>query len=381
MANEARAEATHGPEGAPAPVPRQGTSDVKSTVHSGAARHLLGVLERDGLDPRQLLDEVGARAIDLADPENRVSMEVYVALWRAAAPRFCGGSLSLVIGGGFELDHGNVVTYVAAHSTTVQEAVERAERYRHLVNELLIPTLEMDGEIACLRQARRPGGAELGALTEAILATWARSFRLYLGAGWWPREVWFQHAAPRDTRPFDEAFRCPVRFGKPETRMIAARDSLDQPLILANPHMRTYLEQSARVQLDRLPREDRLFARVRRLVVEELRGGDPSQNRIAARLAMSPRTLQRRLKEEGVAFNDLLDDLRRELCETYLKDRSLSGQEIAFLLGYTEPSGFYRAFRRWTGHTPQQARAGDGLADGRAAGTRAPPLGSATDQQ
>lgn len=345
-------------EGAPAHLRRQELPEVASTVHSGAVRHLLSILEQDGLDPRRLLDEVGAGAVDLADPEDRFSLERYIALWRVAAPRFSAGPLGLIAGGRFELDQGNVVTYLAAHSTTLRDGVECVYRYRHLINELLLPSLEMEGGVALLRRAPHPAAAQIGELSEAILSTWLRGFGLYLGAEWWPREVWFEHAAPADLRPHDEMFRCRVRFGQPETRIIAERATLEQPLLLANPRVSVYLEQHALVQLDRLPREDRLFARVRRLLVEELRGGDPSQERIAARLALSPRTLQRRLKEEGVAFNDLLDDLRRELGETYLKDRSLSIQEIAFLLGYTERSSFYRAYRRWTGRAPQEMRTG-----------------------
>lgn len=140
--------------------------------------------------------------------------------------------------------------------------------------------------------------------------------------------------------------------------MITDREVLDLPLLLANPRLRTYLEEQTRLQLERLPREDGLADRVRRLLVEELCGGDPSQERIARRVALSPRTLQRHLREEGVVFNDLLDEQRRALCERYLQDRSLTGQEIASLLGYTERSSFYRAVRRWTGHTPEELRSG-----------------------
>ncbi|MFT3768091.1 MAG: AraC family transcriptional regulator [Minicystis sp.] len=335
---------------------------MKSTVHAGAVRHLSSILEGAGLDPAPLLAEAGVGAADLADPDQRIAMDRYVALWRIAAPRFPSGSLGLTMGASFELNHGNLLTYMAAHSTTLGEAVQQAERYRHLVHEMLLPILDVEGGDALLRQPLHPGVSRLGALAEGIVATWVKSFSLYLGKEWWPREVWLQHDAPRDLRPYDAAFRCPVRFGMPETRMIADREALDQPLSLANPRLRTYLEDQARIQLDRLPREDGLAARVRCLLVDELRGGDPSQDRIARRVALSPRTLQRRLKEEGVVFNDLLDEQRREMCERYLQDRSLSIQEIAFLLGYTERSSFYRAFRRWTGGTPQELRKG-GLAD------------------
>ncbi|APR82161.1 Transcriptional regulator, AraC family protein [Minicystis rosea] len=337
-----------------------GEGEVKGTIYVAAFRHAASILEAAGHDPRPLLVEAGAGDVDFSGPDQRISMSAYVALWRIAGRRFSAGSFGLSVGRTFELDHGNLFTYMAAHSDTLGGAVERGERYRDLVHELLLPSLRVEGDRAHLWQALSPAASRIGALEEAIVATWLKSFNLYTGMEVWPREIWFQQAVPRDLRPFDEAFRCPVRFGKPETRLIVERAVLEQPLRLANPRLRTYLEDQTQLQLSRLPRENRLADRVRRFLVEELRGGDPSQERIARRVALSPRTLQRRLKEEGVVFNDLLDEQRRVLCERYLQDQSLSGQEIACLLGYHERSSFYRAVRRWTGRTPQELR-GEGL--------------------
>ncbi|HVK69465.1 MAG TPA: AraC family transcriptional regulator [Polyangium sp.] len=339
--------------------------EVTSTVHAGALRHMASTLEGAGLDPRPLLVEAGVGEIELANPDQRVAMARYVALWRTAAPRFSKGSLGLTFGAAFELDHGNLLTYMAAHAATLGEAVLQADRYRHLVHEMLLPVLDLEGGDARLRRVLHPSIRRIGAMAESIAATWVKSLSIYIGEDFRPREVWFQHAAPRDLRPYDEAFCCPVRFEMPETRMIVDREELERPLRLANPRLRAYLEEQARTQLDGLPHDHGLANRVRRLLVEELRGGAPSQDHIARCLALSPRTLQRRLKDEGVVFNDLLDEQRRALCDRYLLDRSLSIQEIAFLLGYTERSSFYRAFRRWTGRTPQELRKSDGDEAGR----------------
>jgi AraC-like DNA-binding protein len=87
-----------------------------------------------------------------------------------------------------------------------------------------------------------------------------------------------------------------------------------------------------------------------------MREGDPKLTRVAKKIAMSPRTLQRQLKEHGVDFKRLMDDTRRRFALTYLKDRRTTLTEIAFLLGYSELSAFNRAFRRWTGSTPLDYR-------------------------
>ncbi len=105
-----------------------------------------------------------------------------------------------------------------------------------------------------------------------------------------------------------------------------------------------------------MPREDRLLASVRRVIGESLRDGDPKLVQVAKKLAVSPRTLQRQLKESGVDFKALADDTRRRFSLNYLRDRKNSLTEIAYLLGYSEVSAFNRAFRRWTGLTPSDYR-------------------------
>jgi AraC-like DNA-binding protein len=119
----------------------------------------------------------------------------------------------------------------------------------------------------------------------------------------------------------------------------------DQKLYLI---MKQYLDQV----LSELPQEDSLFAAIRKTVAESLRDGRPELARVAKKLAIGPRTLQRRLKEYGFDFKKLVEDSRQRFAVTYLKDRKNSLTEIAFLLGYSELSAFNRAFKRWTGTTP-----------------------------
>ena len=101
-----------------------------------------------------------------------------------------------------------------------------------------------------------------------------------------------------------------------------------------------------------------LSAAVARRLVEALPRGGGSQAAIARDLGVGDRTLQRRLAGEGTTFAALLEQSRRQLAEGFLRDQRLSASEVAFLLGYADPSTFFRAFKRWTGQTPQQFRAG-----------------------
>ena len=97
-------------------------------------------------------------------------------------------------------------------------------------------------------------------------------------------------------------------------------------------------------------------AQIARFITEELQGGDASLAKIARRVAMSPRTLQRRLELEGTSFAEVLDQTRRHCAQLYVKEPNLAMTEIAYLLGFSEPSAFTRAFQRWYGVAPTQFR-------------------------
>jgi AraC-like DNA-binding protein len=151
--------------------------------------------------------------------------------------------------------------------------------------------------------------------------------------------------------------RCPISFNAPSTRLVLSGTILSRPLRAPNPGLFDYLGRHATLLQERVHSATSLSARVRELVAAQVRDGEPSQERIARRLGLSERTLQRRLAEEGVAFATLVDETRTELARLYLSDPKLAVFEVAFLLGYSEPSAFNRAFKRWTKQSPSQFRA------------------------
>ena len=124
--------------------------------------------------------------------------------------------------------------------------------------------------------------------------------------------------------------------------------------------MQEVVEAHARSLLTQFPDQHGLDARLRAAICEAMRAGELSLERVATRLGTPARTLQRRLKTEGTSFATMVDALRRDLAERYLRDRRVTIQETAFLLGFSDVSAFHRAFVRWTGETPKrfQDRAG-----------------------
>jgi AraC-like DNA-binding protein len=172
-----------------------------------------------------------------------------------------------------------------------------------------------------------------------------------------PLQVCFAHPAPPDASEQREFFRGPVRFGAGSTSMILAAMDASRPLLGADDA----LSSIVRRRLDKaLAERDRhagpLSERVRQLVGEQLGGTPMTPANVARTLAVSRRTLSRRLAGEGTSFRDILKDVRRELACALLLDRSLSVGDVAFFLQYSEPAAFHRAFRRWTGQTPRDFR-------------------------
>jgi AraC-like DNA-binding protein len=163
-------------------------------------------------------------------------------------------------------------------------------------------------------------------------------------------------AAPPSSAEHQRIFECPVRFGAVRSAMRLGRAAWDTASSRADPDLFGVLADHARILGEKVPSEPRPMREVRQAIVEQLKGGNPSLEGVARQLAMSPRTLQRRLREHGLRYADLLDSTRAGAAMTYLTDRQLSVAEIAYLLGFAEQSSFNHAFKRWTGQAPNEYR-------------------------
>jgi AraC-like DNA-binding protein len=167
--------------------------------------------------------------------------------------------------------------------------------------------------------------------------------------------VEFSHAAPPGPtlERFRKALDAPVRFGAERTQLVLPAAALTLPMRSADPTLAGILARTADAALAALPTDARLASQVARALHPLLRDDRGHIDEVAARLGMPARSLQRRLRDEGTSFQDVREDVRRTLAERYLQD-GLAIAEVAFLVGYSEPSAFFRAFKRWTGATPIQ---------------------------
>lgn len=139
-------------------------------------------------------------------------------------------------------------------------------------------------------------------------------------------------------------------------RLVFDADDARRPFLTVNPVLWSYFEPALRQRLSELDAHARVAERLRSAFLEALPAGEVSMHALGRKLGLSSRTLQRRLKDEGTSFQRTLDEVRTELARHYLKNSSMSGAEISFLLGFEDPNSFFRAFQRWTGKTPREAQ-------------------------
>ena len=165
---------------------------------------------------------------------------------------------------------------------------------------------------------------------------------------------------PEDAEAYREYFGVSVQKGAAYTVAFSAEDAR-RPFLTANDRMWEFFEPELRRRLSELEAGTTVAERVRASLLELLPAGNGSMEGVASELAMSTRTLQRRLKGENTTFQAILDSTRESLARHYLAQSELSAAEISFLLGYEDPRSFYRSFRAWTGKTPQLVRAASRL--------------------
>ena len=327
------------------------------TIASGAVRKIFATLAALGIDPAELRAEVGLEATLVDDADARFPLPTLYDLWEAVlrrAPR--PGSAVLVAQEYAPGDYG-LVGFVAMNSVTLGEALGHVVRYVGIWTD--DPEMQLD-ESGTLRVAYRTKYADrlgLRVATEAAPAEILHGARLLTQTNVTPLEVRFTHRAPADVSVHEAFFQCPVRFEQADTAMVLRREDLALRLPKADAQLGTFLRGMANEALQRrsgaAPTE---HDRIREIVAEELQKGVPTLDQVAKRLATSERTLRRRLEESGTSFRNLLDETRAELARSYVRDRRLPLTEVAFLLGFSEPSAFHRAFKRWTDTTPSAWR-------------------------
>jgi AraC-like DNA-binding protein len=322
---------------------------------------LLDYLGHQGIATEPLLAAVQLSPALLTQRDQRVAASVYLELMTRGAALNGDEFFGLHLGEAVRPGYYGVLGYLLMSCATLGDALHRQARYATLVGSLGHVDLAdeparegLEPQVAhswqpLLPQHQRP-------LSEETLAGWTTFGHWITGLDIPPTEVRFQHPEPADTTEYQRIFRCPVLFSQADNALIFPKRLLLAPLGQADAQVRQMFDGYADRLLSELRQGQHVLDRARLELAKQLADEGPDLERLAQVLALSPRTLQRRLRETGLSFSQLVDETRQQLVLQYLRDPTLELADIAFFVGFSEAGSLARAFRRWTGQSPAEYR-------------------------
>lgn len=311
-----------------------------------------------GTDARNLLASVGLEADATVDPKVMIADTAYYDLIERIASETDITDLPLRTGASMRCDDYGALGLAFKAAPTLQGSFSRVERYARLWTNVVEYELRSVGNtVWFFLQRSGPRRLGLRISNEATLASAAAIAREVSTDGIFdPIEVHLQHAAPASTRAHEDYFGCPVHFGSDRDALLLSKDALARPNRLGDEGITQYLLGHLDQELASVESPKSIARRTRDVIARALSEGVPKMEDVARRLGMSVRSLHRKLSEDGLSFQSLTEETRKDLAVSLLKQEQYSIAEIAFLTGFSEQSAFTRAFKRWLGETPATFR-------------------------
>jgi len=329
------------------------------SVISSSVLMIAKAVDSYGQDSRIIFRHAGLNYERLTQPLARYSYTSFQRLWSVAVEATGDACFGLRVASFWHPTTFHALGYSWLASNNLAEGFDRLVRYSSMVNTATkgMLKIEKSADTFCFSIAKGhvfppPQPAAMDAGMAAILimcrAAYGNNFR--------PQRVSMRHASPGCDEQFAKLFRAPVEFSQQRYAMYIDSKVANESLTTANPELVRINDQVVTDYLAKLDRGD-IIMRVRSKLIERMPSGRVDEADIAAAINLSQRTLQRRLKTRGVSFNGLLDSSRSDLGLQYVRDSQNSLNEIAYLLGFSEPGNFSRAFKRWYGKSPSVYRA------------------------
>ena len=317
-------------------------------------------LESRNLDANALFREAGLNPAKLSNAGARFPVTHMVQLWRLAQEATDAG-FGVAAGERWNPTTFHALGFAWLASSSLGDGLHRMARYGRFLNDGLDYALFSENVLYRFRVSanlqRLPEASEVrsNAAGDAGIVALVKMCRLLMGDGFSPMEVSCPHPPSGASILLEQYTRCPIHYGKDYIELVFDRHDIERTLHSGNDELTQAHEQIILKHISNLD-QDELSAKVQLSIMERLPSGNVKEADIASALHMSSRTMQRRLLDEGVNFQSLLQEARQKLADQYIRDENLSINEIAYLLGFSEQANFTRAFKRWTGVSPTRFR-------------------------
>lgn len=337
------------------------TPSSHTSTHNTIGTWLLAIvktLDARGYDGKKVLAKAGIDPACLTDANSRVELNKMNILWKLAVEETGDDGFGLGVPHHVVPTTFHALTFAHQASSTLREILERTVRFSEIISTAAkLKLVETETETKVYLCHSDPSGlqptdqaidafASLGASAlDDLLHSKVRVLKA----------IYLRRSAPKIPEQFHKHFRCNITFDAPENEFIFSREFMDIPIPTANPEIARMNEQLLTEYLAKLKKDDIVNA-VLKKIAELMPTAEPSQEKVAAELGMSTRSLHRKLKEKGVSYKTILDDTRKHLALQLIKQSNLSITEIAYQLGFFDSSSFSRSFKRWSGLSPSHYR-------------------------
>lgn len=332
-------------------------SSAEPTTLAGYTEAITRALEAAGADPVEILRDAHVERVRSNDPMLRITDSDINAIYARAVAATGDAYFGLRVADCILPGMLHALGYALLASETLEDFCNRLVRYWALVAQSGAYSVSEDGTE--LRLAAVPRSSSLCFETEdTFVALILRLMRMAYQGDLHPLRVELRRPMPAaGDAPYRENFGCPLLFEQASLSLYFDLATMREPLSGASRELAQHNDQIVMSYLQKLDRDD-IVTRVRANIVAGLSGGSVSRGAIASSVNMSASTLQVKLARAGLSFQQLLDETRHELALGYIGQSRLSITEIAFMLGFSDLSNFIRAFKRWTGKSPTEFRAG-----------------------
>lgn len=331
---------------------------MSEIVRAESLRGFPAIVAELGGDPDTLLRENGIDPAVLADNDAYLAYRRVMLLVERVAVALNAPDLGMRMAERTGASMLGPLAVAMYNAETVRDAIAIGQRYFHFHNPTIVITLsrfDADADLISLdvRMRRAPRHVQT---YERGVATLHGFLAAVCGPAYKPKEIRFRHEPLSAPSRYRAVFGVAPSFHAPDAGVVLARSLTEAPLIGANPQLRKIAEHFLESVAPPGAADDALAPRARIIVGRLQRLGDFTQADLARAFGLHERTLQRRLKAEDTSFEDIRDDVRRELAQNYLAQRGIPLAHIAEMLGYAEPSAFTRASQRWFGQAPREVR-------------------------
>jgi AraC-like DNA-binding protein len=322
-----------------------------------AIKPLLEAFRARGVDIAPVLGAAGLADLPVSDPDARLPLARLDRIWERSAEVLEDPCLGLHLAETVSSESFGLLSYLGTASPTWGEGLRRVCRYFRVLSDASGYDLHVEGGSAKVTAVHDvPPDGPVRQRVEFTVAVLFCYGRRAIEAEWDAHEVFFEHAAPADTTEHQRLFRCAPRFATDASGFRFPAEVLERPLCTRDPALADMLERMATRFIADAPKTTSVAGALRDLCIRRRFEGELTLEWAARQLGMSPRTLQRRLGQDGTSYNEAIDEARRHVATRMLTQRATAIAEVAFAVGFSEPAAFHRAFKRWTGMTPAEHR-------------------------